>query len=253
MKRFISLVLAILTLTSLFCLTSCSEPDIDLRDKENVYDDLATFINAENGYDGNTVALTSTYTVVYDFSQNKIIRHTLSEFDTTGEKRALYEIRKEDKKYPAVGSRVTVNGTLHKDGYIKVKSFKNAEKALKVDFDTLELSAYELKEFVGNYRTQYKDSEYYGKTIRIFGHLAADDKGYHYLIGLDSNGAYSWEMELYDPEEEFEYPTAEGNTVNPVEIIGELSTYVDNDIMYSCIKVKRVGRAESVFKENLAQ
>ena len=279
MKKALSLILAILTAFQILTLTSCEKTDIDLLEKENVYADLVTIIQSPAEYHGKTVTFTSTCTAVYDFSQNKIIRHTISQFDETGTKRVLYEVRKSDGKYPRVGSEVTLVGKINSEGYITVSSFEASQEVKKQDFenlepsfngvkkffnafftpysvseeydyDTLELSSVELNKFINDYRTQYENHEYYGKTIRIFGHLAQNDSGYTYLIGLDSNGKYLWDIELYDPDGKFEYPTAEGNTVNPVEIIGELSTYYEKDVLYSCITVKQVGRCESVFKEN---
>lgn len=251
MKKTISILLIALTLISLLSLCSCyrSEADIDIRRQNNVYSNLYSFINNPQEYKGKTVALKSTYMAVYDFSKNKVIRHTLSETDTTGEKRALYEIRYESGEYPQTGSRVTIFGTIADNGYIQVERFENAEASQGFDIDTLDLDADELKALVTDYRAQYEQSENYGKTVRIFGHLKTVDEGYTYLLGLDSNGAYIWDIELYDPDGRFDYPTAEGNTVNPVEVIGELSTYTEENVVYACIKVKQVGRVESVFQE----
>ncbi len=249
MKKIISFLLSSISLISLLSLCSCSEADIDLRWQNNVYSNLYSFINTPEEYKGKTVALTSTYMSVYDFSKNKVIRHTLAEADRTGEKRALYEIRNESGEYPRTGSRVTVFGTIAENDYIEVERFENAKSNQGFDFDTLTLSADELKAFITDYRKQYGESEYYGKTVRIFGHLKTVDEGYTFLVGLDSNGAYIWDIELYDPDGRFDYPSAEGNTVNPVEIIGELSTYTEDNVLYACIKVKQVGKAESVFQQ----
>lgn len=278
MKKFISLLLSALTVISLLSLVSCDRYDVDLRGKDNVYDDLAVFIKNPDEYEGKTVTLSSTYTVVYDFSQNKVIRHTIAEYDATGSKRALYEIRKGDNKFPRTGSEITLTGRFNKDGFIDVGTIKQENKAPfdfstfefsargidrfinyhtmpyveseDFDYDTLTLSNAELTEFIKTYRKEYDKSQHYGETIRIFGHLITDDKGYTYLLGLDAKGKYLWEIELHDPDGRFEFPRAEGNTVNPVEIIGELSTYTEDNILYSCIKVKQVGRVESVFKND---
>jgi hypothetical protein len=60
MKRFISLILSVLTLLTLLSLTSCDNANVDLREKENIYDDLAAIIKAPDEYKGKTIALTST-------------------------------------------------------------------------------------------------------------------------------------------------------------------------------------------------
>ena len=89
MKRILSFILAAFALLSLFTLVSCSDYQIDLTGKKNVYSDLSVIINNPDKYVGQTIALTSTYNVVYNFSENCIQRHTIVDFDTTGEKRAL--------------------------------------------------------------------------------------------------------------------------------------------------------------------
>ena len=247
MKKLVSIILFALSLISLLSLTSCSKAEIDITNKDNVYTDLSDWIINSKNYTGKTVALTSTYTVVYNFDENKIIRHTLSEPDESGKKRALYEISKSDGNYPAIGSEVTIIGTLNEGRYIAVDSISGKENKSEFDIDTLDMSAAELKNFVETYRNQYTDSEAHDKTIRIFGHLS-NHENYYFLIGLDGAGKYTWELELYDPTGKLTYPTAEGTTVNPVQIIGKLSTYEEDNIIYACIEVEDVARVESVFK-----
>ncbi len=247
MKRILSALLVTLTLASTATLFSCSQADIDITHKNNVYSDLSDWINNSDIYAGKTVALNATYTVVYNFSENKIARHTLLAYDTTGVKRALYEVRKSDGAYPEIGSEVTVIGTLTKDRYIAVESFSGSPSTLTVDIDALTLSAAELHTFIESYRNEYSNSEHYGKSVSIFGHLTGNDTN-HFLIGLDGDGKYIWEIELYDPTGRAYFPQAAGNTVNPVQIIGELTTFVDDNVTYACIKVDRVIPVESVFK-----
>ena len=247
MKRFISLILAALTFVSVFTLVSCSDYQIDLTGKKNIYSDLSKIINNPDKYEGQTIALTSTYTVVYNFSENCIQRHTVVEFDTTGTKRALYEIKKADGAYPAIGSEVTVYGSITAGRYINVESFSGAIAQPTYELDTVELTANELSGLIADFRQEYSSSEHYGKSVRIFGHLSSV-KGYNYLIGLDEEGQYLWEIELYDPTGSLSFPTAEGTTVNPVQIIGEMSTYVEDHITYACIKVDSVTKVESIFK-----
>ena len=248
MKK-INLPIAILLILSLlFSLTSCS--DIDLTHKNNVYSDFANLINSPDDYAGKTIAVTSTYMPVYNYSKNKVTRHALVAFDTTGSKRAIYEVRTTDGKYPMAGSEVTVYGTINKDRYIAVDRFSGAKYGMDFEIDALDMSPTELTSFISTYRQEYSDSESFGKTIRIFGHLSTVEDGLTFLVGLDENGKYLWDIELYDPEGKFTYPQAEGNAVNTVEIVGKLSTYTDKNVIYACIKVEQIGKAESVFKED---
>lgn len=248
MKKIISICLALFSLISIISLTSCS--DIDLTHKNNVYNDFANFINSPDDFAGKTIAVSSTYMPVYNYSKNKVTRHALVAYDTTGSKRAIYEVRTSDGKYPMAGSDVTVYGTINKDRYITVDRFSGAKYGINFEIDALDLTPTGLTSFISTYRTQYDQSESYGKTIRIFGHLSTTDDGLIFLVGLDENGKYLWDIELYDPEGNFTYPKAEGNEVNTVEIIGELSTYTSKNVIYACINVQQIGKAESVFKED---
>lgn len=252
MKKIISIGLALITLLSLLSLTSCSKAEIDLRDKDNVYDDLAEIIKNHESYKGKTIAFTAECVAVYNFSTNKVVRYSMLATDESGEKRALYEIRSEDNRYPKTGKEVTVFGTINKENYIEVDRYKGADYTKKFDIDALDFTPNELTDFIRNYRKEYSSSEYYGQTIRIFGHLKSVEDGYVFLLGLDENGQYVWDIEIYDPKGKFDFPTADGDTVNPVEIVGKLSTYTDKNVVYACIEVKQVGRAESVFKEDIA-
>ena len=252
MKRIISIFLALIVFASTVSLFSCGNADIDITYKQNVYSDLSNWINNPDSYTGKSVALNATYTVVYSFADNKVIRHALLAYDKTGEKRALYEIRKEDGIYPAIGSKVTVVGTITKNKFINVDSITGGMEEIKVDHNTISMTASELKNFIETFRQEYSASSYYGKKISIFGHVTSTE-GYAFLIGLDSDGKYSWEIELYDPTGSITYPKAQSTAVNPVQIIGELSTYVEDNVTYACIKVERVVSVESVFKTSTTQ
>ena len=178
MKRIISLAIALLLI---FSFTACKSTDVDLSGKRNIYDDLAKIINAPGEYKDKTVTLRTEYTVVYNFSENKIARHTMLAFDKTGEKRALYEVRKADGSYPTIGETATVVGTFRDGKYIEVDEFKNTKfgKA-EVDVDALDMTSEELKIFVDEFCDKYNQSESYEKTIRIFGHCIGKEN-YYYL------------------------------------------------------------------------
>ena len=249
MKKALSLLLAAVALISLLSLTSCSRADIDLRNKDNIYSDLESMIKNSADYAGQTVALSAECVAIYNFSTNKIARYSVHAIDENGENHAFYEMRTKDGKYPKTGSQATIFGVLNKDIYVDVSKIRDAEYSMDFDLDALAYTPEQLATFISNYNTQYQSSAYYGKTIRIFGHLKTVDEGYTFLVGLDGNGQYLWDIELRDENGAFEYPNAEGNTVNPVEVIGTLSTYTSKNVIYTCITVKEIGRAESVFKE----
>ena len=246
MKKILSVCLAVCAMISVFTLTSCSNAEVDLTGKDNVYSDLSDIILYPEKYAGKTAAISSTYTVVYNFSENKIVRHTLREFDTTGTKRALYEL-KYSGEFPAIGTPVTVFGTLSSDRHLAVDRFEGAKNSADFEIDTLNMTAKELKNFIEAHRAEYSAGESFGKTIRIFGHLSVVE-GYAYLIGLDGNGKYIWDVELHDSTGKTVYPTESGTTVNPVEVIGRLAVYEDDNVTYACIEVISIGRVESVFK-----
>ena len=152
MKKIISICLALASLISILSLTSCSQADIDLTRKGNIYDDFASFIGSPDDYVGKTVALTSTYMAVYNYSKNKVTRHTLVAIDKTGSKRALYELRTADGKYPMTGSEVTVYGTINKNRYIETESLSGAKYVMDFELDALDLSPKELTDFISVWR-----------------------------------------------------------------------------------------------------
>ena len=142
---------------------------------------------------------------------------------------------------------MTVYGSIAAGRYINVESFSGVKPQPSYELDAVDFTADELSDFIADFRSEYSSNQHYGKTVRIFGHLSTV-KGYTYLIGLDEKGQYLWEIELHDPTGSIIFPTAEGTTVNPVQIIGEMSTYVEDHITYACIKVDNVVRVESIFK-----
>lgn len=241
-------LLIILTAILLISFSSCAKVDVDLRGQGNTYASFATFIGDQDSYEGKTVAFTAIHTAVYNFSENKIVRHSMSAWDAKGEKQALYEIRKSDGKYPVMGATATVIGTFRDGGYIEVDRFTDTKlEKRKFDVEATDMSAEELKEFIASYRKEYTNSEHFDDSIRIYGHCVSRE-GYIFLLGLDGEGKYIWEIELHDPTGKLSFPKAEGTTVNPVEIIGKLSTYVDRNVTYSCIEVESVAKVQSVFK-----
>lgn len=237
----------IVLICAMLLLASCSSYDVDLRSEDNVYDEFAQYIASPESVADKTVRVTSTLSAVYNFEQNKINRFVLVEPDESGEKRALYEVRYSDGNYPALGQRVTVSGAFRNGGYIEVDSFSDDASYSVFELDALDMSASELTKTIKAFRNEYRDSEYFGKTIRIFGSIATHDK-YTYLVGIDGSGTPLWDIELHDPSGMIPFPTVDTFALYPVEIIGELSIYFEDSIAYACIKVKSMVKIESVLK-----
>jgi hypothetical protein len=231
---------------TLLLLASCNGYDIDLKSEDNVYDEFAQYIATPDNVVDKTVRVTSTLSAVYNFEQNKINRFVLVEPDSSGEKRALYEIRF-DEKCPALGQEVTVNGTFRTGGYIEVDSFSEGIRYSDFDIDTLDMSASELTKMIQDYRKEYRESEYFEKTIRIFGSIATHDS-YVYLVGIDGSGSPIWDIELHDPSGMIPFPTSDMFALYPVEIIGKLSIYFEDNIAYACINVESIVKVESTLK-----
>jgi len=244
MKKAFSIIL-ILTLC-LFAV-SCSKYDIDLTGKENIYDELVQIITEPNDYIGKTVAITSTVSAVYNFSENKITRFLLTEFNESGEKRVLYEIRATDNNYPKIGSKATITGVICEGGYIDISEYKTEINKSTYDIDALDLSAKELFELIENFGKDYHQSPNYQKTLRIIGNCVVRD-GYKYLIGLDSDGKPTWGIELYDQNGNIVFPDTKENKIHPIEITGKLSNYFENNIAYACIEVETLHEIESILK-----
>lgn len=239
------IIATLLILLSLLTLVSCV--DVDLSDSDRVYEELVAIINNSDEYVGKTVKLTATYTAVYNFSKNELQRHNLVATSPAGSGRAAYRIVKEDGVYPLYGETVTAIGTFREGGFIEVDRFEDtALDSASYEIDTLEMSAKELNDFVTAYCAEYHESESFEKSIRIFGHCVAYED-YFYLMGLDANGSMTWVIELYDPDGIIPFKETESSVVNPVEVIGELTIYMEDNLAYACIKVDRILSVDSTF------
>ena len=245
MKRIALLLLSLLLTLSL--LSSCApQADFDLTDSDP-YDAIVEMIDSHEKYTGKTVRVCGESSLLYNFSKNSVDMMLISA--TKDDKIAYYEVKAEDGKYPLIGTSVTVFGSVTADKHLAVENFGKAEyDTATYDIDTLDMSTEELRAFIEGYNADYDGSEHYGKTIRIFGHCESSHDKLKWLLGLDEKGAFVWDIELYDPTGEIEYPTLADKTVNPVEIIGKLSTYESDGITYACIEVVRVIKVQSVFK-----
>ena len=245
-----------LTILLIFCLcltlfASCDAKlgvDEDLTNTD-AYTVLLGFNTKPEDYTDKTLAVSALSSVVYNFSQNRIDKRIMMGFDPNSANYSYYEIRTEDGKYPEIGITSTFKGSLSASGYMNVTSCSPAgELDPKYDVDALDMTANELNDFIKSYNSEYDGSEYFGKTIRIFGHCESTHDTLKWLLGLDSNGSATWDIELKRGNQEIVYPTAKSGTVNPVEIVGRLATYEENGIIYACITVDKISRVESVFK-----
>lgn len=245
MKRIALMLLSLFLILTL--LASCApQADFDLT-KTAPYDAIVGIIDAHESYMDKTVSICGESSLLYNFSKNSVDMMLISA--TKDDKIAYYEVRAEDGRYPLIGTSVTVFGSVTADKHLAVEDFGDAVyDTATYDIDTLDMSADELRAFIESYNSEYYDSEHYGKTIRIFGHCESSHEELKWLLGLDEKGSVTWDVELYDPTGEIEYPTLADKTVNAVEIIGKLSTYESNGITYACIEVVRVIKVQSVFK-----
>ena len=243
-------------LTLAICLLTGCKQDSSMPELENVvdytllddpYGTICEFIANPTDYQGQNLKIDAKGSVIYNFEQNKIVKHVMLGLDPTGCCNASYEIRTSDGNYPVNGSDVTFVGTFMPDGYIELYSWESeARSNPEYSVDTLTMSASELKAYVTEFTKNYVESASAGVKVRIFGHLA-NQSGYAYLLGLDG-GYQTWMIELHNEDGTVSFPTVSGNIVNPVEVIGTLTFYLENDIPYPCIEVDAVNKVEGVFK-----
>lgn len=243
------LLIIMICLSAILALVSCAEQttNYDISDKDNIYEDMSEFIGNKDKYEGQTITLSAECTVVYNFSKNSVIRHTVVARDNDSDMRALYEIRKADEKYPKIGTVATVVGRFT-EGYIEVSEFRDATyDDRKVDISAADKSFDELKQFITDYRAACNESEHYKKSIRIYGNVVVHD-GYTYLTGLDATGAYAWDIELKAKNSSVKLPTSNTKYVNAYEIVGSLDMYIENNIAYACVLVDEITAVEGVLK-----
>lgn len=225
---------------------ACSGTDYDISKKDNIYEYMSEYIANPDKYAGKSVTLRATCVPVYNFSQNKIARYSVVVHDDDSDMRAVYEIRSNDKKYPKSGSVATLSGVFT-EGYIMVSEFKEVTyDERKVDVEAITRNADELKSLIETYSTEYEQSKYYGKTVRIYGNLAADGKGHYALFGFDKNGAIKWQIELKAKDSSVIIPEVSSEYINAYEIVGAFGTYEEDHIVYPCITVNEITPVEGV-------
>ena len=254
MKKSIALIPALFTL--IFSFAGCDEKgktekyqgDVDYNftglTTGQVYDTILSISMNGDLYNGKSVAINAPFSVIYNFSQNRIEKYVVMSADETVCCEAYYEVRTNDGVYPDIGKSATFVGSFNSGGYIEVSEIvgQTGESAMAYEIDALEMSASELESMIKSYSLS---SELKGKTIRIMGHYT--EQGYKFLLGLSETGKSTWNIEVIG-DEDTHFPVQTGNLANPVEIIGEFSSYVEGDNEYPCIKVLQIQKIACVFK-----
>lgn len=254
MKKLL-ILLSVLLITVQFCSCDSNDSvggevtiDADFRQIDDSYNTILSFMKNPTDYNGKTIAINAESSVVYNFSKNRIEKHVMLGIDPTGCCNATYEIRTNDGIYPQNGVTAEFIGSFESDGYISISSYKyDSPSQASFELDALSLGSAELVDLITEYGNDMEQSEHFGKTIRIFGHCVCSGN-YKYLIGLDKNGRQTWAIEIYEPTGKLSFPSVSGNVVNPVEITGKFSVYLENGIPYACIEAKQVNRVECVFE-----
>lgn len=250
MKKIITILLSVIMLIGSF--TACESKqeaavDLDFTQINDAYNTILSFMTNPEDFTGKTMAINATHSVIYNFAQNRIDKQIMLGIDPTGCCNATYEVRSDDGNYPNLGAAARYTGSFNEGGYIQLAEFKADEtEEPSYEIDALTMTAAELTGLMESYVTEYAESSNYQKKIRVFGHCVTQDI-YHYLMGLDGDGKQTWIIELYDPTNSLSFPIVSGNVVNPIEVIGTLSVYSENNIVYACIEVERITRVECVF------
>ena len=259
MKRIFTFIICIALITCLF--TGCggdsgletpSKPElenlIDYSMLGDPYGTILEFMANPADYEGQNIKIDALGSVIYNFDKNKVEKHIMLGLDPTGCCNASYEVRAADGKYPINGSNVTFIGTFTPDGYIDLYDWiSDVKNEAEYELDTLSMSADELNTFITEYTENYQTSKSANQKIRVFGHLL-NYQGYPYLIGLTADGYQTWIIELHDKTGTMSFPVVSGNLVNPIEVIGTLTFYLEDGIPYPCIEVDAVNKVECVFK-----
>ena len=254
MKKLISLILAAVAV--IFSFGGCDggnktekyQGDVDYNftglTESQIYDTLLSISTNDDLYAGKTVAINAPFSVIYNFSENRIEKLILISADETVCCEAYYEVRSKDGVYPDIGKSATFVGTFDPAGYIEVNEIigETGTDTMAYEIDALQMSASELESTVKSYSLS---SDLKGKTVRIMGHYT--EQGYKFLLGLSETGKSTWNIEVIG-EEGVRFPVQTGNLANPVEIIGEFSSYIEDSKEYPCIKVKQVQKVACVFK-----
>ena len=260
MKRIFAFIICTALLTCILAgcgneggeLSSSSKPEleniVDYSILGDPYGTICEFMINPTDYQGQNIKINALGSVIYNFEQNKVVKNIMLGLDPTGCCNASYEVRSKDGNYPVNGSNVTFVGTFTPDGYIDLYDWiSDVKSEASYELDTLTMSADELTAFITEYTENYSTSASAGRKIRIFGHLL-NYQGYPYLIGLTGEGHQTWIIELHDKTGTMSFPVVSGNLVNPVEVIGTLTFYLENDIPYACIEIEAINKVECVFK-----
>lgn len=252
MKRFLLIILSIImTLSVISCTKIEFEYDLDLTKEDNLYGTLEDYIKNPDKCKGRHVKISAETTVVYNFSENKIARHSIVAYDKNSDMRALYEIRSNDGKYPKTGTAAELGG-IFTDGYIDVKEYFNADfSSSSFDIDALSMTADELQKYLQGFNEQCNAHKDFGKMIRIYGNINVfknDKTNYFYLNGFNASGSRTWSVELTTKDQSIKLPETNSKHVNTYEIIGTIDMYMENYIAYPCIRVSEIRAVEGILK-----
>ena len=245
MKKALIILLCVIMAGSLF---SCGYTDINLTIDDNVYDVIEDYIKNPDKCANMTVRLNAECTVVYNFSENKIARHSILVRDNDSDMRALYEFRTSDNKYPKAGTTAQLVGKFT-EGYIEVEKLKKATYDDRTfDIEATGMTSGALKTFLSQYEEVCNASEHYQKSIRIYGNITAASNNYFYINGYDANGSETWRIWITAKDSSITFPKVDRKYVNTYEIIGTLDMFIVDNIAYPCILVSELTAVEGILK-----
>lgn len=219
--------------------------DIDFTLIDDPYSAIFALRNDTEQYAGKTIMLTARFTAIYNFSTNKIKEYVLMATDKDGCCTvACQAVMDSAVGIPKLNTDVTVIGTFDDQSRITVLSWTSEDSLVGTyELDALTLSPEELTTLMVEFNDQKTKHEAYGTKIRICGNYTVMN-GYKFLIGLDESGIALWNVELYEPVGVLEFPEVEGSYIQPLEVIGSLTVYYEDDAPYACIVVEQIAEVQ---------
>ena len=247
MKKAITLFLTAVLLT--LSLLSCDDSgrlDFTGLDNEELYGTLSAIAANPGDYTGREVRISANTSVVYSFTQNKVLSNVQIAHDPNKCSDAYSKIITHDGTYTGIGATAVIDG-IFGDGYIDVTGLKVNSSLPAPALDTLGMDPSELNEYITAYTKDHLTSAEKGKTIALVGHYTMVN-GYRYLMGLNGQGEPTWTIELGEVADGIKLPVQNGNYINPVYIYGELSYYTEGTNTYACINVTAAQKVVGVMQ-----
>ena len=219
--------------------------DIDFTLVNDPYSSIFALRNQTEQYVGKTVMLDARFTAIYNFSTNKINEYILMANDKEGCCTVVCQALMDSATgLPKLNTDVTVIGTVDDQSRITVLDWTSEDSLVGThELDALTLSPEELTTLMVEFNDQKTEHEAYGTKIRIYGNYTVM-KGYKFLMGLDQEGMVLWNVELYEPIGALEFPEVEDSYIKPLEVIGSLSVYYEDDAPYACIVVEQIAEVQ---------